>query len=166
MNRLTSSPTTSACPSSRAAALGLEQAGVRDERREAPSVLGLERDEGLLRHTESLVKEWRTRIVVWTERDVEAPQEGKAPPVMPPSVPESREATPELPTETHWGKYKPLWAWLRNRPDDRVELTFTQIEEILGFPLPPSSRKHPPHWHSYKGSAVVRSTTRAGRQEA
>jgi hypothetical protein len=69
---------------------------------------------------------------------------------------------PEPPTDTHWGKYQPLWAWLRSRPDDRIELTFTQVEEILGFPLPPSSRKHPPHWHSYKGSAVVRAIRDAG----
>lgn len=65
-------------------------------------------------------------------------------------------------TDTHWGKYQPLWAWLKSRPDDRVELTFTQIEDILGLPLPPSSRKHPSHWHSYKGSAVVRAIHDAG----
>jgi hypothetical protein len=41
-------------------------------------------------------------------------------------------------------------------------MSFSQIERILGFPLPPSSRKHLPHWYGYKGSAVARAIGDAG----
>ena len=43
-----------------------------------------------------------------------------------------------------------------------MKLTFSEIEEILGFPLPPSSRKHLPHWYGYGGSAVARAIHDAG----
>ena len=66
--------------------------------------------------------------------------------------------------DSHWGKYRPLWAWLRAQERDAVRTTFSEIEEILGFALPPSSRKHKPHWHSYEGSAVVRAIQDAGWQ--
>lgn len=62
----------------------------------------------------------------------------------------------------HHGKYRPLWKWLQEQEADRVETTFEQIEQLLGFPLPPSSRRHQPHWHSYEGSAVVRAIIDAG----
>jgi hypothetical protein len=31
----------------------------------------------------------------------------------------------------------------------------TEIEEIIGLPLPPSCRKRPAHWSSYEASAVA-----------
>jgi hypothetical protein len=43
---------------------------------------------------------------------------------------------------------------------DDVSLTFAQIEEILGFPLPPSSRNHEAHWYGYEGTAVGRAQGR------
>jgi len=52
--------------------------------------------------------------------------------------------------------------WLVNQPDDRGDATFAEIEQVLGCPLPPSSRRHQPHWHSYEGSAVVRAIIDAG----
>jgi hypothetical protein len=63
---------------------------------------------------------------------------------------------------SHVGKYRALARWLASRTDDRVSTTFAQIEEILGFPLPPSCRKHQPHWHSCEGSAVARAIIDAG----
>ena len=64
---------------------------------------------------------------------------------------------------SHAGKYKPLFDHLRKDDrEGRLNMTFNQIEDILGFPLPPSSRKHLPHWHSYEGSAVVRAIHDAG----
>lgn len=62
----------------------------------------------------------------------------------------------------HNGKYRQLWKWLGEQAEDEIELTFTEIEQILGFPLPPSSRGHLPHWHGYKGSAVARAIIDAG----
>ncbi len=62
----------------------------------------------------------------------------------------------------HTGKYRPLWLWLRAQTQARVDLSFAEVEAILGFELPPSSRTHPPHWHGYKGSAVARAIIDAG----
>jgi hypothetical protein len=62
----------------------------------------------------------------------------------------------------HRGKYRALWEWLNEQPGDRVETSFVDIERLMGMPLPPSSRRHQPHWHSYEGSAVVRAVIDAG----
>jgi len=63
----------------------------------------------------------------------------------------------------HTGKYRRLWEYLRAQQADRVALTFTEIEDdVLGFPLPPSSRNHLPHWYGYGGSAVARAIRDAG----
>ena len=39
-------------------------------------------------------------------------------------------------------KYTPLTRHLAKRDLERIAMTFDQIEQLLGFPLPPSSRKH------------------------
>lgn len=62
----------------------------------------------------------------------------------------------------HHGKYRPLWSWLSAQDREEVTMTFDEIETVLGFGLPPSSRRHQPHWHSYDGSAVVRAIVDAG----
>jgi hypothetical protein len=45
-------------------------------------------------------------------------------------------------------KYLPLEAWFRNQPAavEQVELTFDQVEEILGTPLPGSATKLTTWW--------------------
>ena len=43
-------------------------------------------------------------------------------------------------------KYDPLSRWLSQRISKRVPATFAEIEEILGFKLPPAARKWPPWW--------------------
>jgi hypothetical protein len=60
------------------------------------------------------------------------------------------------------GKYRALWTWLTARTEDRLPMTFADIEGILGMPLPPSSRNDTRHWRSYTGSAVVRAIEDAG----
>lgn len=62
----------------------------------------------------------------------------------------------------HTGKYRKLWRWLCDQDRDVIPMTFTQIEEILGMRLPPSSRKHPAHWSGYDNSAVSRAIVDAG----
>lgn len=32
-------------------------------------------------------------------------------------------------------KYNPLWRYLQTRAEDRVELSFDEIKNILGFPI-------------------------------
>jgi hypothetical protein len=45
-------------------------------------------------------------------------------------------------------KYRPLDEWFRNQPATatRIELTFDQVEEILGAPLPKSATKLMTWW--------------------
>jgi hypothetical protein len=62
----------------------------------------------------------------------------------------------------HGGKYQALWKALRDRDEDRWETNFAEVEEVLGFRLPPSSRKHLPHWYGTGGSAVARAIRDAG----
>ena len=38
------------------------------------------------------------------------------------------------------GEYRPLYKYLRDRYADRVVLTFAEIEDLLGFPLPETAR--------------------------
>ncbi|WP_216699421.1 DUF7662 domain-containing protein [Actinotalea ferrariae] len=72
--------------------------------------------------------------------------------------------TPAAPTgvTNHTGKYRALWQWLRDQPRDEVRATFATIENVLGMPLPPSSREHDRHWRGYEGSAVARAIHDAG----
>jgi hypothetical protein len=43
-----------------------------------------------------------------------------------------------------------------------IHLTFSEIEEILGLPLPTSARVHLPHWYGYNGTALGRAIRDAG----
>ncbi len=64
--------------------------------------------------------------------------------------------------DEHSGKYRSLWQWLRKQSADELTMTFAEVEQRLGFPLPASSRRHVAHWHSYEGSAVSRAIIDAG----
>jgi hypothetical protein len=48
------------------------------------------------------------------------------------------------------------------RPGTRINVIFPQIETIIGFRLPPSSRRHLAHWYAYTGSAVAKAFHEAG----
>ena len=43
-------------------------------------------------------------------------------------------------------KYQPLADYLADSGQDDVTLSFSQIEEILGFKFSPLTRKHRPNW--------------------
>lgn len=45
------------------------------------------------------------------------------------------------------GEYWPLEKYLRARFADRVVLTFGEIEDLLGFPLPEPARNQPEWWN-------------------
>lgn len=96
---------------------------------------------------------------MWSETEVEALAQGR------PTAVEQVEGTiGDSYSVEYAGKYHRLWAWLRDQPGERVETTFAEIEEVIGMRLPPSSRRHAAHWHSYDGSAVVRAIQDAGWQ--
>jgi hypothetical protein len=43
-------------------------------------------------------------------------------------------------------KYQPLAEYLSARPEDRWTASFDQVEQVLGFELPDSARRHRPWW--------------------
>lgn len=46
------------------------------------------------------------------------------------------------------GVYRPLYEFLNSRFADRVVLTFGQIEDLLGFAMPPAARVDAAWWTS------------------
>ena len=53
------------------------------------------------------------------------------------------------------GKYEPLADHLRKLGQRRVPMKFEDIEEVLGFSLPPSSRKHRAWWSNNPSNNVM-----------
>jgi hypothetical protein len=101
------------------------------------------------------------RVEIWDEAQVEALGTGGS---------ELRDLVAGLPVattqpesnEVGGKKYAVLSNWLLGERRDRIEVSFREIEEILGFPLPPSSRRHAAHWSGYDNSAVVRAIKDVG----
>lgn len=54
-------------------------------------------------------------------------------------------------------KYQALTDFLVNSKDDSVELKFSQIEQILGFSLPESARKHRAFWANTTTHSIANS---------
>jgi hypothetical protein len=110
-----------------------------------------------------MVERHSARVEIWDEAQVEALGTGG---------PELRDLVEGLPVATTQSeanevsgkKYAALSNWLLGERRDRIEVSFGEIEEVLGFPLPPSSRKYTEHWSGYKGSAVVRAIKDVGWQ--
>jgi hypothetical protein len=139
----------------------------------------------LLRHSElklnaTLVAEHQS---AWTEQDVRSrsaalvdriatvwprPTHAAQPPQ--PTRLEAANALSETPgdeaedvsTDSHTGKYRALWRWLRQQPGEDVSLSFAEVEQILDGPLPPSARIHQTHWYGYEGTALGRAIRDAG----
>lgn len=124
--------------------------------------------ESTRRFARSLTDRPGPRIVTWSDEDVDrllttpstSAERGSARPPMSATTP-TRTLDPPV-SRDHAGKYHSLWRWLNAQPPDRLEVTFEEIEEVIGMRLPPSSRRHAAHWHSYDGSAVVRAIHDAG----
>jgi hypothetical protein len=43
-------------------------------------------------------------------------------------------------------KYDPLYKWLNGQRAQRISMTFSQIERVLGFALPNSAREYRAWW--------------------
>jgi len=52
-------------------------------------------------------------------------------------------------------RYKPLYDYLKQQGGQFVEMGFSQIEEILGFKLPASARKHRAFWSNNVHNAAI-----------
>jgi hypothetical protein len=61
-------------------------------------------------------------------------------------------------------RYHPLAAWLGDRPlaDYEAELSFSQIEELIGRRLPPSARLHQAWWANSDSHSQARAWLEAG----
>jgi hypothetical protein len=133
-----------------------------------------EKDDSLRRFAELLVDRPGAQVLVWTAEDVRAladevsfavPADASALSAVKDrtgSPPDAASAASSLASASHAGKYSPLHRWLRAQERTTISVTFAEVEEVLGFPLPNSCRNHVPHWHSYEGSAVARAIIDAG----
>lgn len=52
-------------------------------------------------------------------------------------------------------KYAPLTDFLKRRGEGHVAMTFSEIEVVLGFDLPPSSRRHRAWWSNNGSNSVM-----------
>lgn len=60
-------------------------------------------------------------------------------------------------------KYESLGQFLKARREERIPMTFAEIERIIGAPLPPSAHKHRPWWsNNGANSALTRVWLEAG----
>lgn len=60
------------------------------------------------------------------------------------------------------GRYAPLYRYFLEAEDDSVNLTFAEVEDILGAQLPASAREHRSVWANSEGSFLGRIWLRAG----
>ena len=65
--------------------------------------------------------------------------------------PGAADAVPE--TRAHAGEYQLLHKYLRDRFANRLVLTFAEIEDLLGFPLPEEARRQEAWWGGTDPSA-------------
>lgn len=108
-----------------------------------------------------MVERHSARVEIWNEAQVEALRTGGS------GLRDLVEGLPVATTQPETNevggkKYAALSNWLLGERRDRIEVSFREIEEVLGFPLPPSSREYASHWSGYKGSAVVRAIKDVG----
>ena len=54
-----------------------------------------------------------------------------------------------------YSKYTPLESHLRDSGRAHVPMTFGQIEEVIGAPLPPAARRHRALWSNNAGNWVM-----------
>jgi hypothetical protein len=52
-------------------------------------------------------------------------------------------------------KYAPLCEFLKKQNRHLIQLTFSEIEKLIGAPLPPSARKHRPWWSNNPKNSVI-----------
>jgi hypothetical protein len=90
------------------------------------------------------------------------------PPVLEPPTPQPvvPASGPAAGARNPAGTYRELGRWLADQAQDVVSLDFSQVEDVLGAPLPPSARAYEQHWRRYEGSALARAIVDAGWRTA
>lgn len=64
---------------------------------------------------------------------------------------------PTQPGDADAGEYRLLYKYLRDRFADRLVLTFTQIEDLLGFALPGPARVQREWWENAQSNRSTQS---------
>ena len=135
-----------------------------------------DKDEPLRTFAKKLVDRPGANVLIWTADDVGvytsavlSAEAGQASdPLFGGTVPTPADRerpgllTSRLSKASHVGKYAALHRWLSSSESASISMTFAEIEDILGLPLPDSCRSHTAHWHSNEGSAVARAIVDAG----
>jgi hypothetical protein len=49
-------------------------------------------------------------------------------------------------------RYDPIYRWLGSKTEKQISLSFAQLEEVLGAPLPVSARAHFEWWANARGA--------------
>jgi hypothetical protein len=52
-------------------------------------------------------------------------------------------------------KYEPLGEYLKKQGNERVPMTFAEVERVTGVKLPPSASKHRPWWSNNPRNSVM-----------
>ena len=68
------------------------------------------------------------------------------------------------PAQLRQGKYEPLTQHLSDADEQVINFTFSEIESILGFSLPPSAYKHTPWWGNSPKNSQAKGWLNAGYQ--
>jgi hypothetical protein len=119
--------------------------------------------EAIRQFARGLVARPGPKILVWSDRDVHALIAGSQVDHMRTgSALVDRRIAANAHRVRHVGKFRALSSWLASQEGDRLIVTFADLEQAIGLPLPPSCRRHPAHWSSYEGSAVARAIRDAG----
>ncbi len=109
------------------------------------------------------------RMLIWSETDVDALAAGGPLLELEQAIATQEPSSQGVPDATgsrpHAGKYGALAAWLASESRDVIQVTFEEVEEILGLPLPASARKHNAYWSGGQpGSTVGNAIRDAGWQ--
>jgi hypothetical protein len=67
-------------------------------------------------------------------------------------VPADESAEDTAPAADRVTRYRPLVDWLRAQSVDQLPVSFSDLEDVLGRPLPASARQYPPYWYSTNNS--------------
>ena len=106
---------------------------------------------------------WKTARVNLEEETLEFRRDSA--PAAEPSDPEDDGPSPSesRPVRSSgMNRYDRLQAYLESRPGDLWEATFSEVEAVLGEPLPYSARRHRPWWSNGGGHTQTRAWRSAG----
>lgn len=103
------------------------------------------------------------RMLVWSDEDLQAldAEDLEAPLSGAPTRSVEPAHTPETVTTERDGKYTAFTHWLAGQSEHEIEISFAEVEHILGFALPASARRHRPYWSGGQAGSTIGNAIRA-----